>query len=706
MSKQIKISGDTTELRKSILELSKMVSKDLAKSKIELFTPDTKKFLRGEALSTMESIKKQIDSIKDSTKRHQQALAEVVRGSKEELKIKEKIVKASQHIAKLEQARGKTSNVADQMSSPGFMKQFGKFSGLSTILKGVKGLGGGAGMGMGMLGGALGLGGAALAGYGISRVMASRQTYGEGIDTRLKLRGRGVSDLSPTDTQGMLGAGLNSLSLRQARMRDMDVFGRQGASQSAVIGRASFERNYGLEEGTMSGIGAGLRSSLGGNGANQTVMKLQASLMASGITDAIGPYLETAAAMLTDLNEKGFTMDDSVLSLFNSMSKTGMGEGRINQLMSGADQGIRGSTGESNAFFQSVFNKAGIGGGTIGGAQAAMRMGGLYGVDLDKYKGMGGVDRKMFQQLGIGGGDHMQNVASATLGSLDQLFGSDKDIAKQQGSGNKRTRDSGNLKRLSRLRYVMQAFQLKDEGQASEVEGMLKQASTASPKERQKIMDKIKSMKEKTPELENLEGINKSNDGIYDILKNQEKTNEDKIGEALSGAFNATNELLASIDGAILSIAKFMTGYQTPAERQQEIQDDIAKQEKMAKGRSTGFLKMNGMGGLPSKEDLSMGLDFNEGMALTKEIQNRAAGEKDKGFFTKNRSYERELGSGKLDPYIKGLQGLERRAGRGDAEAKKQLELLSRQNSFLETIARNSKEKGTLKPGSASTTGN
>lgn len=704
MSRQIKISGDTSELRKSILELSKLVSKDLGKSKIELFTPDTKKFLRTEAASAMESIKKQIDAIKVSTKQHQQALNDVVKGSKEELRIREKILKAQQHISKLEKDRSRVSEMAEQVTQPGFMKQFGKFSGLSAILKGARGIGG-----MGMMGGAgalLGMGGAALAGYGISRVMSARQTYGEGIDDRLRLMGRGVTDLAPTNQKAMLGAGLNALSLRQARLRDMDVFGRAGATQEAVIGRARFERNFGIEEGTMSGIGAGFRRSMGAGGANQTIMKLQASLIASGITDAIGPYLETAASMLTELNERGFTMDESVTSLFNSMLKLGMGEGRIQQLAMGVDQGIRGSTGESNAFFQNVFGKAGIGGGTIGGAQAAMRMGGLFGVDLDKYKAMSGVDKKMFQQLGIGGEGHMQNVAKTTLGTLDQLFGSDAEISKQQRSADRNVQQSGNLKRLSRLRYVMQAFGLKDEGQAAEAEGLLRKASTASPEQQKKIMKDLQNLKEDTPELQNLKAINTSNAGIYNILKNQQTTTEDAIGEATSDAFNTANKFLASIDGAILSIAKLLTGYQTPEERQAEIQQDIKDQEERTKKRAGSFLKNRGMGGLGSKEDLAMGLDFEEGMALTQEIQKRAAAEKDKGFFTKNRSYERELESGKLDPYVKGLKALEGRAGRGDEAAKKQLELLEKIASSNFTIARNSKDKGTVKPGSASTTGN
>jgi hypothetical protein len=54
-------------------------------------------------------------------------------------------------------------------------------------------------------------------------------------------------------------------------------------------------------------------------------------------------------------------------------------------------------TGESNAFFQNVFNKAGIGGGTIGGAQAAMRMGGLFGADLSNIKLWAALTAELFK---------------------------------------------------------------------------------------------------------------------------------------------------------------------------------------------------------------------------------------------------------------------------------------------------------------------
>lgn len=733
MSRQLKIGADTSEIKKSILELSRSINKDLGKSKIELFTPETKKLLRGEAIAQAEALKRQIDAIKESTKKHAQAMQDVVKGSKEELKLKEKILKASQHIAKLSKDQSKVENLSDELkpTKGGFM------GGLAKALQKIPGYGKIAGMaGMGAMGGAGLLAGGALIGagaYGISRVMSARQTYAGGIDTRLRLRGRGVADMAPTNTQDMLSAGLNSLTLRESRLRDMDVFGREGASQANVIKRAQFERNFGIEEGTLSGFAGSFRSSMGGKGANQTLMKLQASLIASGISDAIGPYLETAAAMLTDINEKGFTMDESVTSLFNSMLKLGMGEGRVSKLMTGADAGIRGASGEANAFFQNVFGKAGIGGGTIGGAQAAMRMGGLFGVDLDKYKAMSGTDRKAFETLGIGGTNHMQNVAGATVSQLDKLFGSDAEINKQLGSTDQRTQQGGALKRLSRLRYVMQAFGLKDEGQASEVEGLLKKAATASPEEQKNIMRKVQDIKESTPELENLKKINSSNEGIFNILKNEKETIEDAIGEATSAAFNKMNELLNSIDKAILAIAKFLTGYESDDERLARQKQEQVEQGEQGK-KSMGRLKDGNLSAMQyDLRQMNLGNTWEENQEFAEMVKKKKDENKDKGFWSKDRRWESIYESEDFKPMRMGLEAKERRRMREAAAGqnstvstpvqsvaqpapggmstpvneltKQQLEQQKLTNRLLQTVGRNTKERGTLKPGSGSTTG-
>lgn len=728
MARQLKITGDTSELKKSIMDLGRTITKDLGKSKIDLFSPDTKKFLRTEAVALAADLGKKIDNIKKSTEAHKKALEQVIKGSKEELEIKEKILKASQHILNTEKERVQTQEMVNDLSQSGFMrglkKSLAKIPGLSK-LGGLAGMGAMGGAGMLLGGGALAAGA-----YGVSRVMAGRNTFTEGVDTRLKLRGRGINEMGIKDMAGANAAGLNSLSLRQAQLRDMDVFGKEGSTQKSIIDRAKFERNFGIDEGTMSGIGGQLRGNLGGKGANQTVMKLQAALIASGITDAIGPYLETAANMLTELNERGFTMDDSVLALFNAMSKTGMGEGRISKLALGADAGIRGATGESNALMQTVFNKAGIGGGTIGGAQAGMRMGGLFGTDLEKFKAMSPQDKKMFQMLGIGGSSHMKNVAGATLGTLDSMFGSEKDIGKQLGSRDKRTREGGALKRLSRLRYVMSTFGLQDEGQAAEVEGLLGKAKTAGPIEQKRIRDRIKEIQESTPELENLKKINQSNEGILDILKHEKTTLEDLLGEATAAPFNSMNSFLNSIDSAILAIAKFLTGYQTADERAAEVKAEQDAERASGQRNAKNILDMGGA--MPGQLKQVQNLSFEEGVEFTKEVKRRADEEKSKGFFG-NSQYQKMFDSPELKMFRKGMEGAERKRQRENFNNSRNFtpasgatpanppviqipglenalnktnQLMSKNVRASEITAKNSKEKGSLKPSSSSTTGN
>jgi hypothetical protein len=118
-----------------------------------------------------------------------------------------------------------------------------------SALKGMGGLG---------IGGML-LGGGALAAgaYGVSRIMAAREKLmAKALITELDYVVAEYQILTRLIVRACYAAGLNSLSLRSSRLRDMDVFGAGGASQKAVIQRAQFERNFGVEEGTLSGIGS------------------------------------------------------------------------------------------------------------------------------------------------------------------------------------------------------------------------------------------------------------------------------------------------------------------------------------------------------------------------------------------------------------------------------------------------------------------
>ena len=95
---------------------------------------------------------------------------------------------------------------------------------------------------MGLAGGLAG--GAAIGAllYGSSRISKGREAYVGGIPDRMKLMGRGVDDMQLNDRLGAAQAGLNAQSMRAARLRYIDVFGREGASQESVTRRARFKR--------------------------------------------------------------------------------------------------------------------------------------------------------------------------------------------------------------------------------------------------------------------------------------------------------------------------------------------------------------------------------------------------------------------------------------------------------------------------------
>ena len=120
MARSIKITADTTQLKKSITDLSKMLNKDMGRSKIELFTPDTKKFLRTEAVAQVENLRKKLDGIKVSTANHMKALQGVVKGSKEELAIKMKILKASQAIVESEKDQQEAIKISASLQQSAF----------------------------------------------------------------------------------------------------------------------------------------------------------------------------------------------------------------------------------------------------------------------------------------------------------------------------------------------------------------------------------------------------------------------------------------------------------------------------------------------------------------------------------------------------------------------------------------------------------
>jgi len=530
MSQVIKISGDTSGVRKSLLDLSKTIKRDFKNTKLDMFSPEARKFLKHEAVAGAKKLQVKIDSANAAIKRYTKELGKVIKDSEKELILKEKIFRVSQKIVALEKNRNSLQDLAGGGGRGGRAGGFLKKGAMAVALAG--------------------------GAYAVDKARVSYNAFKEGAPNESLLRGRGAFDIAPRDTQRLTNAGLNSMDLTRQRFESMDVFGSKGSTQEDIIQRAEFERGRGLTGGTLLNAGANLRGVLGGQGADKAVMTLQAALIASGIKDELGPYLEISSSMLTDLNERGFTFDASVMSMFNTLVATNKNMERSGRLISGADQGIRGSTGEANAFFQTAFNKANIGGGSVGGIQAAIRSGGLFGIDLNKTGFGNTTSAKVMKSLGIGSGSTEGAVSKSVTSMLDDMFGSDAEINDMLQDPNKKS--AGQEKRMSRLRFVMSNFGLKSEGEALEVDELLKQASTASPDKRKEIEKKIQKIQEGETDLGNLKMINKTLSGQHEVLAAIEKTLEKQLGDKIAPAMLEARSAILQIDKNFLKLLNFM----------------------------------------------------------------------------------------------------------------------------------------------------
>ena len=553
---KIKITGDVTEIKKSLLGLAKDV-KDLGKSKVAIFDREEKDFLSKEAHRHMANIKKAIQA---NTVEIKKSVAEQSKSKKtleEEVRVREKVTKLLQKQVSLQKEMKSLQDATSDIMGPGAPSG----GGILGKLKGPGGLLAKMGIGGGMLRLLGPIGAAAGAGlFAAGRGRAAVGTFRGGVEDRISLRGRGVSDMALEDRERASRAGLSAQTMRRARLTALDVFGRAGSTQQAVLQRAEVERNYGLEVGTFSRLGAQIRGQLGGEGASKAMMTVQASLMASGITDAIGPYLETTANMLTSLNESGFTFNDSALAVLNNMAAAGMAPERAGRVIVGVDQAIRRSTGEQNAIFQQIFSKAKIGGGTVGGIQAAIRSGGLFGAKIGATgQMMGGTDIKAFKQLGMGGRT-AQRVAASAMEMFDKMFGKDEVIDKLLGpESTGKQRQAGATRRLQRLNFIMNTFGLESEVQGAEVNQMLRKMANPKTDERDRaeIRQKIQQMQGGNTELGNLKIISKSTAGTMDAVKNLHETIKDEFGNKLGPVFTTLDRTMMKLDVALSGILDF-----------------------------------------------------------------------------------------------------------------------------------------------------
>ncbi len=578
MANNLKITADTSQVKKSILELNKTM-KSLGQTKVSFISEAERKFFSDTFKTHIEKINKELKQKNSEIKKATEEQKKLIKGSKEEVKKQNELVKLMRERMKIQRSlstiQGGQAMMGGASGGGGLLSKLG--GGMFSKLPGMGML---ARLGpMGLLGGAV----AGAGGFALSRGMQGMQTFESGIQDRIALRGRGFRDMRLADPTRASGLGISGLEMRRRRLESESAFGRAGAGQEDVLGRASFERNFGLQGGSLTNVGATLRQTMGGTRANEAVAKLQATILASGIEDALGPYLETATTLLGSINEQGALNSTEILGVLSELSKNGLDVpeqiAKSFQSMQGA---ITGSTGEANAFFQSAFARAGIGGGMMGTAGAAINSGGLFGIDTGNLAGLGtGAKRgnilQNLQSLGITGqGTGFQTRSKAILDELKIMSGVDpsksmKDIGPEQ-------------------QHVMTAVAQnmglgKDYMQSLQAISRLEDAMKGRIGEKE-FKDQMK-MAQMSPELKNLEDIKRSNVGQLDALNNLNETLKDRIGEKLAPINKAMKSSLNSIDGTLLGIADYLN----PTEE--------TKNKKRAKEYTDTVNRINELEGIP-----------------------------------------------------------------------------------------------------------
>lgn len=366
MSNSIKISGDTSELKKSILDVSKMLNRDLKGTKLTMFSNDDKKFIKTELKKDLSKMKEFIKDNQKEIKKMNSELQNTIKGSQEELKLRKDILEAYKEQSKLAKDMGQAQKAHSELNK-------GSLEGMMSKLPKL-----------------LGAGALAIGAYGLMRGVQSNGQYSGGASNRVRLKGLGVNEDNFGSASEMARVGVTEQEMIQRRIDATKHLGRSGTNNDAEMKKAGFERAFGLEGGTMTGVASQFRGQVGGEGAANSQMKIQASILAAGIEDAIGPYLESAVTLLTSINQDGMNSTAEVTAMLARLSKDGgRTPDQIGKTFGGIDAAMKGSSGEANAFLQTAFAKAGIGGGSIGGTRFALSSGGLMGLNKESLSKRG-----------------------------------------------------------------------------------------------------------------------------------------------------------------------------------------------------------------------------------------------------------------------------------------------------------------------------
>jgi hypothetical protein len=517
---RLRIGGDVSGVKKSILDLGKDL-KNLGKTKISVFNESDRRFIKEELNKELSTMKSKLIENRGEISKLVKEQSKLEKGSQAELNHRKKVLEAMRQQTKL-------AHEMDRMRKQS--KDLGGFGGMGGSTGGSGGI-----MGMlGKLGGVAAGGALAVGGMALVRGYQGAKQYSEGARNRVRLKGLGVSADNFGSPEQLAQAGMTEQDFIKRQIATTSRLGRAGGSQESIFQQAKFERSFGLEEGTMSNVSGALRGQFGGGGADQAQMKLQASVLASGIEDAIGPYLEAATDLLKDINENGMSSTDEMTRIFATLTKNGeRTPEQIAEAFKSINAAVKGSTGDANAFFQTAFARGGIGGGTVGATRLAMQSGGITGLNQDELARRGYNPDLLKNMQGAG---FMTGTGERTGAILDQFKSS---AGLKPGQKIQDISDINTMVGLSQMANSTMGTQGLGGFDALR---MMEQVQNKQMTQKQ-FDEKLQEMKDKKdPSVERLSKINDTLAGQTDILKSINTNLMENLGKSTVKALNIAGE--------------------------------------------------------------------------------------------------------------------------------------------------------------------
>lgn len=532
----IKINADTSPIKKSLMELSSSIKDLSGNNKISLFSTEERRFLKSELNQGISLMKDKITQNKQEVQKLVSEMKKLPKGSERELELRNKINDAYKDQIRLVKDQQRLQE-ARQSISP-----------MRGPAPGRGGTGGGGMMGslMGLLRNPLAIV-VGLLTLGTGMLSRGTKNYRAGINDRIRLQGLGITEgeMDAASGEDLARAGMTRNEYIRRRMERTSRLGRGAASERDILQSARFERAMGLESGAMDNLAGGLRAQFGGGGANEAQMKIQASILASGMEDALAPYLESMTSLLANINENGITQTDELINVMASMAQAGARTPeQLAKAFQGIDQAMRGSSGEQNAFFQLAMKRAGIGGGLIGSTQLAVAGEGLFGANEDEIRKRGASEAQIEQLRREGA---FKGVRERGRGILDTLL---------TRSGAKAGTELGDVTGVQfnvMQQLANEMFRTKGR-QGWQVAQVVEQAQTGAITE-EDARKKLEEIRTQDPQSEALNKINTSVSGTTQTLDKLNDTLKTDLGKNLVNMENAITKL----SNSVLELSKSVT---------------------------------------------------------------------------------------------------------------------------------------------------